>query len=102
VREFDLFLPLYYNDGSPIEPSKFQKLQRQLLEEFEGFTYFPQPHTGVWRVEDLVYRDEIVIYRVVSRKVRAARRFLKKFKEKLKRSFVQEEIFIVERTVRVL
>ncbi len=101
MKEFDLFLPLYYNDGSPVEPKKFQDLQKRLLGHFEGFTFFPQAHKEVWKVEDMIYRDEIVIYRVVSRKAAAARRFLKKLKEKLRRSFRQEEIFIIERTVRV-
>jgi hypothetical protein len=46
VKEYDIFIPLYYNDGSPIEPAKFRKLQSRLLEKFEGFTYFPQPNQG--------------------------------------------------------
>jgi hypothetical protein len=36
VKEYDLFIPLYYNDGRPIEPYKFQDLQQQLLDQFEG------------------------------------------------------------------
>jgi hypothetical protein len=51
---------------------------------------------------NVTYRDEIVIYRVVTTKVRPARRFLRQLKEELKRIFRQEEIFIVERDVEVL
>ncbi len=32
MKEYDLFIPLYYNDGTPIEPAKFQDLQSQLLD----------------------------------------------------------------------
>jgi hypothetical protein len=51
---------------------------------------------------DVTYHDEIVIYRVVSRKAGSARRFLKQLKKELKVSFQQEEIFIVERDVETL
>jgi hypothetical protein len=102
VKEYDIFVPLRYNDGSPIEARKFQNLQARLLECFNGFTFFPQPNEGVWRMGDVTYRDEIVIYRVVSSKVRPTRRFMRQFKQELKRIFRQEEIFIIERDVEVL
>jgi len=46
VKEYGIFIPLYYNDGTPIEPARFQDLQNRLLERFEGLTYFPQPNQG--------------------------------------------------------
>jgi hypothetical protein len=97
--EYDIFIPLYYNDGSPIEPVKFQHLQTRLLKQFDGLTYFPQPNEGFWKMGDVTYRDEIVIYRVLAPKPRAARRFLTQLKQELKRAFRQEEILIVERAV---
>ncbi|HMC12681.1 MAG TPA: hypothetical protein VKH44_15380 [Pirellulaceae bacterium] len=51
---------------------------------------------------DVTYRDEIVIYRVIAAKPRAARRFLAELKEHLKTAFRQEEILIVERDVATL
>ncbi len=102
MKEFDIFVPLKHNDGSPVEPRRFRELQVRLVEYFNGCTFFPQPNQGLWRLGDVTYRDEIVIYRVVTAKVRPARRFLKQLKEELKRVFKQEEIFIVERDVRVL
>jgi pantothenate kinase len=29
VKEYDLFIPLYYNDGRQVEPQKFQVLQQE-------------------------------------------------------------------------
>jgi hypothetical protein len=49
VKEYDIFIPLYYNDGTPIETAKLQDLQEQLLQRFEGLTYFPQPNQGFWK-----------------------------------------------------
>ena len=102
MKEYDIFVPLRYNDGTPIEPRRFKDLQIRLLEYFNGFTFFPQPNEGYWQMGDITYRDEIVIYRVVASKVRPARRFLRQFKNELKQLFQQEEIFIVEREVDLL
>jgi hypothetical protein len=101
VKEYDIFLPLRYNDGSPIEAEKFQRLQADLLERFGGVTYFPQPNQGFWQLGAVTYRDEIVIYRVLTGS-RGARRFLLRIKERLKQEFGQEEILIVERNVDAL
>jgi hypothetical protein len=46
VKEYDIFLPLFYNDGRPVEARKFQELQAALLAEFQGLTFFPQPNQG--------------------------------------------------------
>ncbi len=102
MKEYDLFVPLYYYDGRPIEPQKFQDLQRQLLDQFGGFTFFPQPNEGFWTLAGLTYRDEIVIYRVMTSDEQEARRFLSDLKERLKEAFQQEEILIVGRDVETL
>jgi hypothetical protein len=102
VKEYDIFVPLYYNDGSPIEPIKFQRLHAILLEHFEGLTFFPQPNQGTWKMGDIIYHDEIVIYRVLTSRARMARKFLSRLKEDLKRDLKQEEILIVEREVDTL
>lgn len=102
MKEYDIFLPLRYNDGSPVETDKFQQLQAKLLEEFAGLTYFPQVNQGFWKLGSITYRDEIVIYRVLAADSRKARKFLLKLKKRLKREFDQEEILIVERDVDAL
>ena len=102
MKEYDLFVPLKYNDGSPIKSRFFHSLQQVLLTQFGGLTFFPQPNHGFWTVGGVTYRDEIVIYRVVTTKGRKARRFLEQRKTKLKMVLEQEEIFIVERDVKVL
>jgi hypothetical protein len=102
VKEYDLFLPLFHNDGSPIDPRLFKNLREKLLEQFDGVTFFPQPNEGFWRMGEVTYRDEIVIFRVVAANKGRARRYLRGLKEQLKRAFRQEEIFIIERDVKTL
>ena len=99
MKEYDIFVPLYYNDGTPIEATRYQRLQAELLAHFNGLTFFPQPNEGFWKMGGVTYRDEIVIYRVLADRTRAARRFLAQLKDRLKRELKQEEILIVERDV---
>ena len=102
VKEYDLFIPLYYNDGRPIEPQKFQDLQQQLLDQFGGLTFFPQPNEGFWTMAGVTYRDAIVIYRVITSDEQAARQLLSDLKERLKEELRQENILIVERNIETL
>ena len=102
MKEYDVFIPLFYNDGTSVEPAKFQDLQFRLLERFGGLTYFPQANQGFWRIGNVTYRDQIVIYRVISQDSGASRVFLGHLKEHLKREFQQHEILIIEREVGLL
>lgn len=102
MKEYDIFLPLYYNDGEPIEAAKFQVVQSRLLAEFDGLTFFCQPNVGYWKMGEVTYQDEIVILRVLASKGASDRDFLRTLKEELKESFRQEEILIIERDVSTL
>jgi hypothetical protein len=102
VKEYDIYLPLRYNDGSHVESSKFQQLHAELLNQFGGLTFFPQPNQGYWKLGAATYRDEIVIYRVLAAESHGARPFFRELKERLKVEFAQEEILIVERDVDAL
>jgi hypothetical protein len=77
-------------------------LQQQLLEQFGGLTFFPQPNEGFWTVAGVTYRDAIVIYRVLTSDAQEARRFLATLKERLKAELEQEDVLIVERDVETL
>jgi len=102
VKEYDIFVPLNYNDGTPVDAAKFQELQEDLLSQFEGVTFFPQPNRGFWKMAGVTYRDEIVIYRVITSAEEEARRFFGELKARLKEDFEQEEVLIVERDVETL
>ena len=99
MREFDLFVPLFHNDGRPIKPELFQQLQGRLLVEFDGVTFFPQPNKGFWKMGGVVFHDEIVVYRVLAEKRGRALRFLSRLKKWMERALEQEEILIIERKV---
>ena len=102
MKEYDVFVPLYYNDGSPVEAEKLLTLKKRLLDHFDGLTFFPQANEGFWRAGGVTYRDEIVIFRILTVDAPEARQFLSDLKDDLKRELKQEEILIVERDVETL
>ena len=77
MKEYDIFLPLRYNDGTPIELVKFRDLLERLLADFEGLTFFPQANQGFWKLGDVTYRDEVVVFRVIDSNSRRARSYLR-------------------------
>ena len=102
MKEYELYIPIFYNDRRPVEAEKLASLQEILLAQIGGVTYFSVPNSGLRRMADVVYRDEVVIYRVITSDVARARRFFELLKQQLKRELDQEEILIVERDVRTL
>jgi hypothetical protein len=102
VKEYEVYVPLRYNDGAPIERHKIDAIGQRLLEHFEGLTFFPQKNHGFWKMGSVVFRDDIVIFRVPTDRVRAARTFLRALKVELRRDLRQEEILIVEKPAETL
>ena len=60
MKEYDLYVPLAYNDGRPIEGRKLVRLRERLLAEFGGLAFFPQPNQGFWTFGGITYHDNIV------------------------------------------
>ena len=102
MKEYELYLPLTYNDGSPIESAKLVRIRERLLEQFGSLTFIPQERVGFWKSGRVTYQDRIVVYRIVCENVRAARRFFRRIKADLKIELQQKEIFIVERDAKLL
>ncbi|MFL5243998.1 MAG: hypothetical protein ACJ8FY_17995 [Gemmataceae bacterium] len=102
MKEYEIYVPVSYNDGSPVEDAKIDRIGERLLDQFGGVTFFPQPNRGTWKMGHVTFQDQIVIFRVISAKTTSARRFLKEFKEELKRDLRQEDIFIVVKEAEVL
>ena len=54
MKEYELYIPIFFNDGRPLEAEKFASLHEILLKQFGGVTYFSVPNTGWWRMADVV------------------------------------------------
>lgn len=99
MKEYDVYLPLHYNDGRRVEATKVEKFKRLAVEHFGGLTHFPQENEGVWKFGGVTFRDRISILRVLSDDLEGARRFFEAFREQLGRELEQEAVLIVEKDV---
>ncbi|HIC91286.1 MAG TPA: hypothetical protein EYP21_04340 [Syntrophaceae bacterium] len=94
MPQYDIYIPLKYNDGRNIEPHKFDLTRQELIKQFGGLTIIPAEGSieGWWKFGDRIIRDEIKIYRVSATQHDAI--FWQTYKETLRNRFEQEEIFI--------
>ena len=102
MKEYEIYVPLTHNDGSSVDPNVLVHLRERLLEQFGGLTFFPQRNEGFWTFGGVTYRDEIVVYRILTAQTGMARKFFRALKEELKRNLEQEDILIVEKDADVL
>ncbi|HYG24274.1 MAG TPA: hypothetical protein VEH04_15960 [Verrucomicrobiae bacterium] len=102
VSEYDIYVPLTRNDGSAIPENALARYRRMLLDSFGGFTHFPQENEGMWKVGGVVFRDRVVILRVLSDEPERARRFFAELRIELMRGLEQADVLIVEREVKVV
>ncbi|GFP32849.1 hypothetical protein HKBW3S42_01156 [Candidatus Hakubella thermalkaliphila] len=93
LERYELLLPLTYNNGSPIEPEKFQQTRRELVEKFGAVTVEPQSVHGIWTHGSKEYSDELI--RLIDIETTSeTEKFFKELKERLKIRFQQIEIWI--------
>jgi len=97
--QYEIYLPLKYNNGEPIEEKKYNQTREDLLFKFGGLTVMPpeSPAEGYWRSEGIIYRDEIIIYRILS--IEDEDDYFIQLKKTLCNRFKQEEIFITKAPV---
>src|SRR5262245_40071336 len=99
IRSVDIYLPLDYNDGEPIEEAGFVALQRELLHRFGGVTSTQRqfPLQGIWESRGQVFEDRVTVFTVMDFRAKTqleTLRYLERLKERLKKKFEQLEILI--------
>jgi hypothetical protein len=99
IRGIEIFLPLEFNDGTPIPDLHYLNLQEELLRRFGGVTSVQRqfPLQGIWQNETDVYSDNIVVISAMdfgSRTQLECLRYLQRLKGRLKKEFDQLEILI--------
>lgn len=102
MKEYDIYVPLHNNDGSPIEAARISSIKRRLVEQFGGLTHFPQENEGLWKVGNFTFRDKIVILRVLTNDPLKAQLFFAQLKKEIKQGFGQEDVLIVVRDVKTV
>jgi len=102
MLEYELYVPLHYNDGRRIDPEKLKALKKRLVDQFGGLTHFQQENEGLWKIGDHTFRDRVEILRVLVNDEAAARKYFTELKADLTREWEQQDFLIVTRQVSAL
>ncbi len=96
MPQYELYIPLEYNDGRSVERDKLHRTKEELVREFGGLTVFPPAGgaEGYWLHEGELVEDNILIFRIVVSY--NADKWISDYKETLKLRFEQDEVFVVK------
>jgi hypothetical protein len=91
----EVLIPKFYNDKKPIEPIKHVRTYQNIIKKFRGCTEDTTSLMGSWLNEKGVkYEDENFSYWVICDENKDTRRFLDRFKKRLKRRYRQEDVMM--------
>jgi len=102
LKRFEILLPLNYNDGRPIERTKFMVTNRELLEKFGGLTTDSVEISGTWKYGSAFLHDRLVRLTIDSQNPHEDVVFFREYKETLKSRFEQLDIWITAHDVELI
>ena len=97
----EITVPLRYNDGSPIETERIDKVRKELVREFKGLSISAEIE-GYWIKDNITFCDFNKIFTVVSDDTEQNLTWLTGYKKWLKHTLDQHDIFIVVNEVKTL
>ncbi len=102
LKRYEILLPLMYNDGTEIEKEKFELTNQELLKEFGATTFDTIVASGHWLYEGVIYKDQLLRFRIDTKNARKARAFFKRYKNVLKERFHQLDIWITAHDIEII
>lgn len=102
MKEYDFYIPLFANDGKRVSPVKLTRLKTELTNKFGGLTYFPQQNEGLWKYGRITFRDKIVILRVIANDSKRTKNIVHRLKSTIRKEWKQDDVLIVERSVKAV
>src|SRR2546426_1981213 len=91
TKRYEILLPLNYNDGTEVEPEKFDQTAEELSDRFGGVTQDTVRITGTWKYGGARYRGELLRIRIDSSDPRTGG-YLRTYKQLLKERVQQIDI----------
>ena len=101
TKRYEILLPLNYNDGTEVEPEKFDQTAEELSDRFGGVTQDTVRITGTWKYGGARYRDELLRIRIDSDDPEAVD-YLRTCKQLLKERFQQIDIWITAHELEII
>ena len=102
LRRYEILLPSQFNDGSPIPQDLIGETLHELEQEFGAVSCETQLILGLWRREGELYRDSLARVFVDVEDTPQNRQFFVQFKERLKKRFQQEDIWLTTYPVEII
>jgi hypothetical protein len=101
-RRFEILLPRRFNDGQPVPDELIVATLLELEDHFGAVSCETQTIRGLWRYEDELFRDDLIRAFVDAPDVPESRQFSLEFKERLKETFQQIDIWVTTYPIEVL
>jgi len=101
-RRFEILLPRRFNDGQPVPDELIADALLELEGRFGAVSCETQTIRGLWRHEDELFRDDLIRAFVDAPDVPESRQFFLEFKERLKETFRQIDIWVTTYPIEVL
>src|SRR3990170_5180410 len=104
MKKYEGYLPLKYNDGREIEAEKIKQIREEWIAAFGALTVSSQsaPYQGTWKYGGVDFIDDIIKIEIITGDDRKTVRFIRRFKEHLKRVLQQIDILITEQDIRTI
>jgi hypothetical protein len=99
---FEILLPLFYNDGRPIEPEKFVTTDDELVRHFSATATDTVIVHGKWLYQSTLYSDKLVRIRIDVSDDEENRARMRQIKETLKSRFDQLDIWITAHEIEII
>ena len=101
-RRYEILLPLYFNDDSPVPRTLIAETIEELENRFGAVSSETQIIQGRWQSGGKHYSDELVRIWVDAEETDSVKAFFAELKEKLKARFEQLDIWMVSYSVNVI
>jgi hypothetical protein len=99
---FEILLPLFYNDGTPVEKEKFAVTDEELVARFGATSTDSVVVRGRWMYESTLYHDELIRVRVDTEDTLENTQAMREMKETLKTRFRQLDIWISSHRIDII
>lgn len=101
MKSVEIYLPLNFNDGTPVPQTALVEVEKRLTAAFGGVTAHKRaPAEGRWQNEGRTQSDEIAIFEVVLDRI--DRGWWRDLRVELEQRLAQEKILIVARDIEIL
>jgi hypothetical protein len=99
---FEILLPLFYNDGRPIEAEKIAATDDELIQSFGATSSDTVVVRGRWQYQSTIYSDQLIRVRVDVADTPENWESMRRLKEVLKTRFEQLDIWITAHRIEIV